>query len=145
MRSCLAHLAWIALAAACAYSVWQVRLLREDVDQLRSRLGQVEAGVRESMLDDARAALDAFEQGDLAQAGRELDELRDKIELAQAAGLHQRERVQSLLDEARVAVAQGSAQARELLRDLEAMLSRSEREERGQEPGRRNPEHRSGV
>ncbi len=125
MRSCLALLVWLVLAAACAYSVWQVRLLRQDVDQLQTRLVASQPVTRESVLEHARAALEALGRGELEVAQRELDRAGELIEETRTLAAAERDRLTRRLAAARKAVAEGSATATDFVRELVQDLSRS--------------------
>lgn len=125
MRSCLALFVWLVLAAACAYSVWQVRLLRQDVDQLQTRLVASESPTRESVLEHARAALEALGRGELEVAQDELDRAGQLIEQTRTLAAAERDRLTRRLAAARKAVAEGSATATDFVRELVQDLSRS--------------------
>lgn len=125
MRSCLALFIWLVLAAACAYSIWQVRLLRQDVDQLQTRLVATESPTRESVLEHARAALEALGRGELEVAQRELDRAGELIEETRTLAAAERDRLTRRLAAARKAVAEGSATATDFVRELVQDLSRS--------------------
>jgi hypothetical protein len=130
VRSCVTYLVLLALAAACGYSIWQVRLLRQEVEELQARLLTADRGAGESMLDHTRAALEALRQGDLRRSREELNKLGEMIEQAQVIGAQQRARLRQRLAAAREALAHGGARAGELIEDLRRELSRPEDSDR---------------
>jgi len=130
VRSCVTYVVLLALAAACAYSIWQVRLLRQDVEELQARLLAADRAARESMLDRAGAALEALRQGDLRRAQEELDRLRDMIEQAETIGAQQRDRLLRRLAAAREAVARGGARAGEVIEELGRDVARPKEADR---------------
>jgi len=113
----------LVLAAACGYSIWQVRLLRQDVTQLQERVLASERVSRESMLEHARAALEAVGRGELEVAGRELDRLAQLVAQARTLAADERDRLTRRLAAARKALADGSATAVDFLQDLVQDLS----------------------
>ena len=50
MRGCFTLLLLMVLLGASAYSIWQVRLLREDVDQLQASMLAGQRTAKDSML-----------------------------------------------------------------------------------------------
>ena len=127
MRGCATGLVLLALAAASAYSIWQVRLLRQDVEELQGRFVRADRADRESMLDHAGAALEALRRGDLRRSLEDLNRLDEMRAEAEAMGAQQRGRLLRLLEAARDAVAKGGARAGELIEDLRRELSRPDR------------------
>lgn len=130
MRGCLTLAILLILAAASGYTIWQVRLLREDVDQLQAHLRYDQRASRQSMIAHARAAIEALEEGDLDRAQEELDQLSGLVERARTMAAQQRNRLRDRLDAARDAIAQGGARANELLEDLWRELSSARDQER---------------
>ncbi len=124
MRACLTGFLLLILAACCGYSVWQIRQLRQDVDQLQERVLAAEGVSRESMLEHARAALEALGRGEIELAQRELDRLAELLEQAQTIAADEHDRLRRRLAAARKALADGSATAADFVRDLVQDLSR---------------------
>jgi len=118
MRSCLLSLLLLALVAANAYAIWQIHELRSSVEDIRSQMVQERENERESMIEHARNAIEALGRGELKRAEAELDRLSELMEDTRELAGEQRRRLQDLLAEARVAVAQRGARASKLLEDL---------------------------
>lgn len=126
MRGCFTLLLLMVLLGASAYSIWQVRLLRDDVDQLQASVLEGRRTAKDSMLKHARAAVNALERGDLERAQQELDRLADLMQQTQIMDGPRRERLRDTIEAAREAVARGGTKAIELLEELQRTLSRSE-------------------
>ena len=124
MRGCVTLFLLLALAAVCGYSIWQIRLLRQDVGELQERVLAGERADRESMLEHARRALEAVGRGELEAAEDELDRLGELIEEGRTVAADERDRLTRRLASARRAVAEGSASAADFVRDLVDDLSR---------------------
>jgi hypothetical protein len=123
MRGCVTLFLFLVLAAACGYSIWQIRLLRQDVDQLQAHVLVGERVSRESMLEHAQAALRALGRGELEVAEEELDRVAELIEETRTLAADERDRLTRRLAAARKAIADGSATAVDFLQDLIQDLS----------------------
>lgn len=137
MRACLTLFLLLILTAACAYSIRQVRLLRQDVDQLQERVLAAERVDRESMLEHARAALEALGRGEIESAERELDRVGELIEHTRTAATNEHDRLRRRLAAARNALADRSASAADFVQDLIEDLSHRRGGE-GSEPTKGN-------
>ena len=134
MRGCVTLLLLLALAAVCGYSIWQIRLLRQDVRELQERVLAGERADRESMLEHARRALEALGRGELEVAEDELERLDELIDQGQTVAAEERDRLARRLASARAAIAEGSATAADFVRDLVEDLSRvTERDGAGED------------
>jgi len=114
----------LVLTAACGYSLWQIRQLRQDVDQLQERVLAAERVSRESMLEHARAALEALGRGETELAERELDRLAQLVEQTRTVAADEHDRLTRRLAAARKALADRSATAVDFVQDLVQDLSR---------------------
>ena len=123
MRGCFTLLLLMVLLGASAYSIWQVRLLREDVDQLQASVLAERRTEKDSMVKHARAAVEALERDDLESAQQELDRLADLMQQTQIMDGPQREHLHETIEAAREAVARGGTKAIELLEELQRALS----------------------
>jgi hypothetical protein len=142
MRGCVTLFLLLALAVVCGYSIWQIRLLRQDVGELQERVLAGERADRESMLEHARRALEAVGRGELEAAEDELDRLGELIEEGRTVAADERDRLTRRLASARRAVAEGSASAADFVRDLVDDLSRLVRRDEagaGEEPSAEPP------
>jgi len=124
MRGCLTSIILLALLAATGYCIWQVHLLRAEVRRLQERLARDESAPGDSMLEHARAALEAIERGELDRAQAELDRLSRLMEDARTVAAARRERLRQRLEAARKAIAQRSANAAQRVEDLVRELAR---------------------
>jgi len=123
MRGCVTLFLFLVLAAACGYSIWQIRLLRQDVDQLQAHVLAGERVSQESMLEHAEAALRALGRGELEVAEEELDRVAELIEETRTLAADERDRLTRRLAAARKAITDGSATAVDFLQDLIQDLS----------------------
>ena len=124
MRACLTFFLLLILTAACGYSIWQIRLLSQDVDQLQQHVLAAERVSRESMLEHARAALEALGRGEIELAEQELDRLAELIEQTRTVAADEHDRLTRRLAAARKALADHSATAVDFVQDLVQDLSR---------------------
>jgi hypothetical protein len=143
MRGCVTLFLLLALAAVCGYSIWQIRLLRQDVRELQARVLAGERADRESMLEHARRALEALGRGELEVAEDELDRLGELIDQGRTVAADERDRLTRRLASARRAVAEGSASAADFVRDLVDDLSRLVRRDEAGEDEERSAEPRT--
>jgi hypothetical protein len=143
MRGCVTLFLLLALAAVCGYSIWQIRLLRQDVRELQARVLAGERADRESMLEHARRALEALGRGELEVAEDELDRLGELIDQGRTVAADERDRLTRRLASARRAVAEGSASAADFVRDLVDDLSRLVRRDEAGEDEERPAEPRT--
>ncbi len=124
IRSCLTSIILLALIAATGYCLWQVRLLRGDVQQLQEQVRRDDFGARDTMIEHARAALDALERGDLRRAQAELDRVGALIDESRSMAVQRRADLRERLEAARKAIAQSSASASQRVEELVRSLAR---------------------
>ncbi len=124
MRSCLLALLFAALLAANGYAIWQIRLIRADLDKLTREQGPIPEPERTSMLECARNAAEAIGRGEMERAQAELDRLSHMLQEARHMTESQRQRLLDQLESAKRAVSRSAQRAQEEIDDLVQMLSR---------------------
>jgi predicted component of type VI protein secretion system len=124
MRGCLLLLLLVLLIAANGYAIWQIRLIRADLDRLieEGTAGQ-ESGLT-SMLECARDAAEAIGRGETERAEAELERLRTMLRDARQMTRDQRQRLIDQLEAAKRAISRSAERAQEEINELIQMLSR---------------------
>ncbi len=134
MRSCLLCLILATLVAANGYAIWQIHLIRANLEALgREVRRSEEERHRVSMLDYARDAAEAIGRGELERAEADLERLGELLEETRQIAESHRQRLIGQLEAAKEAMARGGERAREEVDDLIRMLSqKTETEEPGE-------------
>jgi hypothetical protein len=113
-----------ALVAANGYAIWQIRLIRADLEELTREQGAVAEPERTPMLECARNAAEAIGRGEMERAQAELERLSGMLQEARHVTESQRQRLLDQLESAKRAVSRSAQRAQEEIDDLIQMLSR---------------------
>lgn len=123
MRGCLLSLLVALLILANGYTIWQVHLIRADLEKLRQETAVGRESGLASMLECARDAAEAIGRGETERAEAELDRLHAMVRDAGQMTQDQRQRLMDQVEAAKKAISRSAERAQTELTELIQMLS----------------------
>jgi hypothetical protein len=123
MRGCILSPILVLLLAANGYAIWQIQLMRGEIDGLRDELVRQRGEARISMVDYARDAAEAIGRGEIARAQTDLKRLGEMAQETKQMADGRRRQLAAQIDAARQAVSKGGEDARRKVEELARLLS----------------------